>query len=66
MEVIAAVNRIVEFPNAWQQLDFGLRRCRLHRFPYGVTYVQRAGDIIVLAVTHLHRMPKSWRDRLRS
>jgi toxin ParE2 len=42
----------------------GIRRCRLGRFPYGLIYTLDNGDILVLAVAHLHRRPDYWRDRL--
>lgn len=64
-ELISAVNRIAEFPEAWQELEIGVRRCRLIRFPYGIVYSRKAEDIIVLGVAHLHRKPESWRARLK-
>ena len=58
-----AVDRILQFPDGWQPLDSEYRRCRLHRFPYGVIYRIDAGaeEIVVIAVHHLHRRPGSWR-----
>jgi hypothetical protein len=35
------------------------------RFPYGLIYALDDGDILVLAVAHLHRRPDYWRDRLK-
>jgi toxin ParE2 len=35
-EFARAVDRISSFPNGWQRLNDAYRRCRLHRFPYGV------------------------------
>lgn len=32
------VDRILQFPDAWQPLDEVYRRYRLHRFPYGIVY----------------------------
>ena len=43
----------------------GVRRCRMNRFPYGLIYAVDNGDILVLAVAHLHREPGYWRDRLK-
>ena len=65
IEVLSAADRITHFPEAWQQLDNGIRRCRLNRFPYGLIYTIDNGDILVLAVAHLHRQPDYWRDRLK-
>ena len=65
IEVLSAADRIVRFPEAWHPLGEGIRRCRLGRFPYGRIYALDDGDILVLAVAHLHRRPDSWRDRLK-
>ena len=65
VEVLSAAERISRYPEAWHSLDQGLRRCRLNRFPYGLIYSVENGDILVLAIAHLHRKPSYWRDRLR-
>ena len=65
IEVLSAAERISLYPEAWHSLDEGLRRCRLNRFPYGLIYAIENGDILVLAVAHLHREPGYWRDRLK-
>jgi toxin ParE2 len=64
IEVLAAADRIARFPEAWHPLGEGVRRCRLSRFPYGLIYTMDNGDVLVLAVAHLHRRPEYWRDRL--
>ena len=47
------VERIIEFPNAWQRLDETYRRYRLHRFPYGIVYrVDSANNQIVIVSDH--------------
>jgi plasmid stabilization system protein ParE len=63
-EVRATVFRIVQWPEAWQPLDKEIRRCRTHRFPYGIIYTVENGEILILAVMHLHRHPDSWRKNL--
>ena len=63
-EVVLAGKRITAFPNAWQQLEAGLRRCRLNRFPYVLIYTQRDDTIVVLGVSHLAREPQEWWARL--
>jgi hypothetical protein len=65
IEVLSAADRIERFPVAWHPLTEGVRRCRLNRFPYGLIYTIDNGDILVLAVAHLHRRPDYWRDRLK-
>jgi plasmid stabilization system protein ParE len=63
-EVRAAVLRIIQLPDAWQPLDAEIRRCRTHRFPYGVIYSIEQGQVLILSVMHLHRHPDSWRKNL--
>jgi plasmid stabilization system protein ParE len=65
IEVLSAADRIARFPEAWHPLGEGVRRCRLSRFPYALIYTIDNGDILVLAVAHLHRRPDYWRDRLK-
>ncbi|HOB76278.1 MAG TPA: type II toxin-antitoxin system RelE/ParE family toxin [Phycisphaerae bacterium] len=64
VEVYAAVERIVAHPRAWPVLDGEVRRCQTARFPYGVLYVEEGGEILILAVMHLHRAPDYWKHRL--
>ena len=59
-EVQAAFQLIQRFPQAWHPMSEHSRRCRLKRFPYGVIYAVEGGDVIVLAVAHLHRRPGYW------
>jgi len=65
IEVLSAADRIARLPEAWHRLGEGVRRCRLSWFPYGLIYTVDNGDILVLAVAHLHRRPDYWRDRLK-
>jgi toxin ParE2 len=65
IEVLSAVDRISLYPEAWHPLDEDVRRCRLSRFPYGLIYTVEKGDLLVLAVAHLHRRPDYWRDRVK-
>jgi plasmid stabilization system protein ParE len=62
-EVEAALKRIIAFPEAWQTLSENTRRCRLHRFPYGLIYRVRHESVLIIAVGHLHREPGHWRGR---
>ena len=61
-----AVDLILSYPGAWQAMDAVYRRCRLHRFPYGVIYRidDQAQKVVLVAVSHLSRHPDFWRKRL--
>ena len=63
LEVTSALLRILDFPDAWPGLDGEIRRCLVHRFPFGILYVVEQNDVFVLAVMHLHREPGHWKDR---
>jgi plasmid stabilization system protein ParE len=63
-EVRETIFRITRWPEAWQPLDEEIRRCRTHRFPYGIIYTVEDGEVLILAVMHLHRHPDSWRKNL--
>jgi plasmid stabilization system protein ParE len=64
-EVRATILRIIQWPEAWQPLDSEIRRCRTHRFPYGIIYMVENGKVLIISVMHLHRHPNSWRKNLR-
>jgi len=63
-EVHTTIERITLLPEAWRLLSENTRRCRVHRFPYGVIYQVRSDEILIVAIAHLHREPGSWADRL--
>lgn len=62
-EVKTTLGRIISFPNAWPSFSPRTRRCLTNRFPYAVLYQQREGHILVIAIMHLKRDPKKWRER---
>jgi len=62
-EVLNALDRIGEFPEAWHPSSKRARRCQTRRFPYGIIYQIREQEILVVAVAHLHRKPDYWQDR---
>ena len=64
-EFRATIHRIIQWPEAWQSLDADIRRCRTHRFPYGIIYTVENGEVLIVSVMHLHRHPDSWRKNLR-
>lgn len=64
-EVEAAVERMLQFPEAWGKLGNEYRRCHLRRFPYSIIYsIQPNQEIVVVSVFHQSREPRSWRENL--
>ena len=64
-EVVKALKRIGEFPEAWHRLSVRTRRCQTRRFPYGIIYQIRRDEILVVAVANLHRRPDYWKNRMK-
>ena len=62
-ELDRAVRRAVAFPFSCPEIDPGVRRCLLARFPYGLIYGIDQETIVVVAVAHLHREPRYWVGR---
>lgn len=63
-EVLETIDRIKEFPEAWQPFHRRTHRCQVHHFPYGVIYQRYQDLILVVAIAHLHRRSDYWLDRL--
>ena len=62
-EVQQTIQRILEFPTAWQKLNGDIQRCLTNRFPFGVIYYQRDEEIVILAIMQLQRKPNYWKER---
>ena len=63
-EVRATTHLIESFPLAWTSLSPRTRRCRTHRFPYGLFYQVRPDEILIVSVMDLRRDPKRWEQYL--
>jgi len=63
-ELDRSVRRAVMYPLSCPEVDPGLRRCLLARFPYGLIYRIDDNTVVVVAVAHLHRSPRYWSDRI--
>ena len=63
-ELDRVVRRAVAFPMSCPEIEPGVRRCLLARFPYGLIYGVDRKTIVVVAVAHLHREPRYWVGRI--
>ena len=63
LEVYSTLQNILLYPLAWPVLEDEIRRCLIHRFPYGVLYSVEPDRVYILAVMHLHRHPDHWKHR---
>ncbi|MDH4162835.1 MAG: type II toxin-antitoxin system RelE/ParE family toxin [Nitrospirota bacterium] len=64
-ELDRVIRRIVIYPFSAMQIEPGLRRGLLARFPYGLIFGMDGDTIVVVAVAHLHREPRYWADRVK-
>jgi plasmid stabilization system protein ParE len=63
--VEAALSAIAQRPRAFPKVHKNARRVLIHRFPYLVVFVEQKDVIIVVAVVHGARHPKTWKRRIR-
>ncbi len=63
-ELDRAVRLVKSYPLAFTEIEPEIRRCLLARFPYALIYGIEQQTIVVIAVSHLHRQPGYWSDRL--
>ena len=61
----AAYDRIAADPLGYQNLESGIRRALLRRFPYAIYFTIEFDIVIVLAVLHVSRDPAEWQRRRR-
>ena len=64
-EVELSISRITEFPKSYQDIGKYSRRCLVHKFPYGLIYqhIESENEVLMVAVSHLHRIPDYWSSR---
>ena len=62
-EVEAAYSRIRRTPLAAVEVDPGIRRLVLAKFPYNVIYEVDEDSALVLAIAHQRKRPYYWRGR---
>lgn len=65
-EVENTIERIKQNPEAWTTVSSSkrARRCLTRRFPYSLIYQIRSDMLLIVAVWHQRRRPRSWQERL--
>ena len=58
------VDRILRSPCQFPEIQLGVRRALVHRFPYSLYFSASEERIEVIAVLHQHRHPDVWRERV--
>jgi len=64
VEVEATTNLIQCHPLAWAPMSPRTRRCRTHRFPFGLFYQVRSDEVLIVSVMDLRRDPRHWEQFL--
>lgn len=64
-EIRSATTRICRMPLMYPLDVEDIRKCHLHRFPYTLRYALRGDIVLIVAVSHQHRDPDYWIDRVR-
>lgn len=63
LSVDAALASVQRNPEMYPVMYKNVQRCLIRRFPYGIFYIIEKGEIVVLAVLHAKRDPRTWRER---
>ena len=63
-ELDRVVRRAIRFPLSCPEIEPGIRRGLIARFPFGLIYGIDDDTLVVIAVAHLHRRPRYWIERI--
>jgi plasmid stabilization system protein ParE len=61
-EIKRAQALIAADPSRWLEVEPGIRRVLLRKFPYALLYALEDNRIVVLVVKHHKRHPQYWHD----
>jgi len=57
-------SKITRTPKIYQLIYKTVRRKLLRKFPYGLFFVLRGDEVIIIAVMHTRRKPSDWNERV--
>ena len=57
-------SRIKKNPKQYKTIYKNVHRALVRRFPFGVYYVLKPNQIIIIGVVHARKSPKHWRARV--
>lgn len=63
LRVDDAIESILNNPEMFPVVYKNVRRTLIHKFPYAIFYLIENNNIIVLAIFHAKRDPKTWKSR---
>lgn len=59
-EFFDALEFITLFPKGWQKVGPNTRKCVLKKFPFLILYIVDGEQILISAIAHQHRHPRSY------
>ena len=63
-EVRSSLVRLKQYPEIWIEIDAGIRKCIVKRFPYALLYTVHDDLVIVIALMHMKRVTFYWKERV--
>ena len=60
----AGINEIIRTPLAFQQRYKEVKILFINRFPYGIHYILKKEEVVIIGVFHTSRSPKNWDKRM--
>lgn len=65
LEIIeAAITEIIESPKMWPEIENGIRKRLVRRFPYSILYGLHDSEVVIVAIMHQRQKPRYWIERL--
>src|SRR2546430_17310828 len=62
-DVDQTIESIAERPTSFPEVETGVRRALCKRYPYQGYFTGRPDEVRILAIYHVSRDPRRWRDR---
>ncbi|MBD3789677.1 MAG: type II toxin-antitoxin system RelE/ParE family toxin [Campylobacterales bacterium] len=63
-EIYNSLHRIAQSPKIYQKIQYDVRRCIVHKFPFNILFSIETDHLLVIAIAHHHREPDYWIDRV--
>ena len=62
-EITEAMHAVLLHPERGRQIEGGMRRVVLRRFPFSIIYRVQGEEILIIALAHASRLPAYWATR---
>ena len=59
-----AVAETAENPEIWPEIEQGIQRRLIRRFPYSILYIVYENELVIIAIMHQKQKPRYWIGRL--